>query len=70
MFDPILLVISLVFMGIGMLVSSRLKSKFTTYSQERLSSGLTGKDIAQKMLRDNGIYDVNVVSLRPINRPL
>lgn len=63
MFDPILLVISLVFMGIGMLVSSRLKSKFTTYSQERLSSGLTGKDIAQKMLRDNGIYDVNVVSV-------
>jgi len=63
MFDPILLVISLVFMGIGMLVSSRLKSKFATYSQERLSSGLTGKDIAQKMLRDNGIYDVNVVSV-------
>lgn len=63
MFDPILLVISLVFMGIGMLVSSRLKSKFATYSQERLGSGLTGKDIAQKMLRDNGIYDVNVVSV-------
>ncbi len=63
MFDPILLVISLVFMGIGMLVSSRLKSKFATYSQERLSSGLTGKDVAQKMLRDNGIYDVNVVSV-------
>lgn len=63
MFDPILLVISLVFMGVGMLVSSRLKSKFATYSQERLSSGLTGKDVAQKMLRDNGIYDVNVVSV-------
>ena len=63
MIDPILLVISLVFMGIGMLVSSRLKNKFATYSQERLSSGLTGKDIAQKMLRDNGIYDVNVVSV-------
>lgn len=63
MFDPILLVISLVFMGIGMLVSSRLKSKFATYSQERLSTGLTGKDVAQKMLRDNGIYDVNVVSV-------
>jgi len=62
-FDPILLVISLVFMGIGMLVSSRLKSKFAHYSQEPLSSGLSGKDIAQKMLRDNGIYDVNVVSV-------
>ncbi len=63
MFDPILLVISLVFMGIGMLVSSRLKSKFAHYSQENLRSGLSGKDIAQKMLRDNGIYDVNVVSV-------
>ncbi len=63
MFDPILLVISLVFMGIGMLVSSRLKSKFAHYSQERLSSGLSGKEVAQKMLRDNGIYDVNVVSV-------
>lgn len=63
MFDPILLVISLVFMGIGMLVSSRLKNKFSHYSQESLRSGLSGKDIAQKMLRDNGIYDVNVVSV-------
>lgn len=62
-FDPILLVISLVFMGIGMLVSSRLKNKFAQYSREPLSSGLSGKDVAQKMLRDNGIYDVNVISV-------
>jgi Zn-dependent membrane protease YugP len=63
MFDPILLIISVIFLGIGMLVSSRLKSKFAAYSQEPLSSGLSGKDVAQKMLRDNGIYDVNVVSV-------
>lgn len=63
MFDPILLIISLLFMGIGMLVSSRLKNKFSHYSQEPLSSGLTGEAIARKMLRDNGIYDVNVVSV-------
>lgn len=63
MFDPILLIISLVFMGIGMLVSSRLKNKFAHYSQEHLHSGFSGKDVAQKMLRDNGIYDVNVVSV-------
>lgn len=63
MFDPILLVISLVFMGIGMLVSSRLKNKFSHYSQEHLRSGFSGKDVAQKMLQDNGIYDVNVVSV-------
>ncbi|MES2513453.1 MAG: zinc metallopeptidase [Bacteroidota bacterium] len=63
MFDPILLIISVIFLGIGMLISSRLKNKFVTYSQEALSSGLSGKDIAQKMLRDNGIYDVNVISV-------
>lgn len=63
MFDPILLVISIVFMGIGMLVSSRLKNKFSLYSQEYLRSGMSGKDIAQKMLHDNGIYDVKVLSV-------
>ncbi|MDF2451090.1 MAG: zinc metallopeptidase [Bacteroidota bacterium] len=63
MFDPILLIISVAFIGIGMLVSNRLKHKFSKYSQEPLSSGLSGKDIAQKMLHDNGIYDVNVVSV-------
>src|ERR1700752_244619 len=63
MFDPILLIISLVFMGLGMLVSSRLKSKFAHYSEERLGSGMSGKDVAKKMLRDNGIYDVDVISV-------
>ncbi len=63
MFDPILLVIGIVFMLIGLAVSSRLKSKFAKYSQERLSSGLSGKEIAEKMLRDSGIYDVKVVSV-------
>lgn len=63
-FDFGLLIISGAFMLIGILVSSRLKSKFAHYSQERLSSGLSGKDIAEKMLRDNGIYDVKVVSVQ------
>jgi len=63
MFDPILLIISLAFMGIGMLVSGRLKSKFSQYAEEPLSSGMSGKDVAKKMLRDNGIYDVDVVSV-------
>src|SRR6476620_3443670 len=63
MFDLGLLAITLIFMVIGMLVSSRLKSKFTKYSHERLSSGLTGKQVAEKMLRDNGIYDVKVISV-------
>lgn len=63
MFDPILILIGIVFMLIGLFVSSRLKSKFAHYSQERLSSGLSGKDVAEKMLRDSGIYDVKVVSV-------
>jgi hypothetical protein len=63
MFDPFLMIIAVVFMVVGLLVSSRLKSKFNKYSQERLSSGLSGKEIAEKMLRDNGIYDVNVTSV-------
>ncbi|MFH1004462.1 MAG: zinc metallopeptidase [Bacteroidota bacterium] len=63
MFDPILMVITLVFMGIGLLVSNRLKQKFTKYSQKNLSSGLSGKDVAEKMLRDNGIMDVKITSV-------
>ncbi len=63
MFDLGLLAIAIVFMVIGFLVSSRLKSKFAKYSKERLSSGLSGKEIAEKMLKDNGIYDVKVMSV-------
>ncbi len=62
-FDPILLVITIVFAGIGMLVSFRLKSKFREFSATPLSSHLSGKEVAEKMLRDNGIYDVKVLSV-------
>ena len=48
----------------GMLIQGRLKSKFKKYSHLRLSNGLSGKEIAEKMLADNGIYDVKVVSTR------
>jgi Zn-dependent membrane protease YugP len=44
------------------LVSSRLKSKFEYYSKLHLQNGLTGKEIAEKMLADNGIYNVKVIS--------
>ncbi len=63
MFDPVLLVITLVFMGIGMFVSSRLKNKFAEYSETPLQSKMSGKEVAEKMLRDNGIYDVKVISV-------
>jgi len=54
-------ILSLVFMAIGWMVQSRLKSKFEKYSQTPISSNLSGEDIAKKMLRDNAIYDVKVI---------
>lgn len=55
--------ITLVFAGIGMFVQWRLKSKFQEYSQIGLVNGLSGKEIADKMLRDNGIFDVRIISV-------
>lgn len=48
---------------IGMILSARLKSKFNHYSQVGLSSHMSGKEVAEKMLHDNGIYDVQVISV-------
>ncbi len=50
-------------MVISMLVSNTLRSRLQRYSQMPLSSGYTGKEVAEKMLRDNGIYDVQIVSV-------
>ena len=58
-----IMLVSLIFVGISMLVSYRLRSKFSEYSQFPLSSGLSGREVAERMLRDNGIYDVKVVSV-------
>ena len=44
-------------------VSSRLKGKFKKYAQIQLGSGLSGREIAELMLRDNGINDVKVISV-------
>ncbi|WP_089829746.1 zinc metallopeptidase [Chitinophaga filiformis] len=60
---PGIMFTSLIFIGISMLVSWRLKSKMRQYGDVPTSSGLTGKQIAEKMLKDNGIYDVQVVSV-------
>ena len=59
-----IILISFLFMGIGMLVQSTLKRKFSEYSKIPTSSGLSGKEIAEKMLHDNGIHDVTVVSVQ------
>ena len=55
-------ILILVVMGAGALVQMLLKSRFNKYGQVRLASGLTGRQVAEKMLRDNGIYDVQVIS--------
>ncbi len=62
MTSPIFIV-SIIFVGISMLVSFILKRKFNSYSKILLSNGLTGKQVAEKMLKENGIYDVQVVSV-------
>jgi Zn-dependent membrane protease YugP len=58
-----IIAISAIFMIIGMIVQQRLKSKFEKYSKVPTSSGLSGAEIAKKMLHDNGIYDVEIVSV-------
>ncbi len=55
--------VSLLFLGISFVVSAILKNKFTKYSKIGLSNGLSGREIAEKMLKENGIYDVKVTSV-------
>lgn len=57
-----LILILVVFMIIGFAVQQRLKSKFKKYGKIGLQNGLSGKEIAEQMLRDNGISDVQVIS--------
>ena len=49
---------------VSWLVSNQLKSKFKKYSQVHLRNGMSGKEIAEKMLADNGIRDVEVISVK------
>jgi Zn-dependent membrane protease YugP len=60
---PSIFFVSILFIGISMIVSMIMKSRFAAYSKIPLSARLTGKEIAEKMLRENGIYDVKVVSV-------
>lgn len=55
----------IIFIGVAVLswiVQANLQSKFKKYSKIPIAGGMTGRDVAEKMLRDNGIYDVKVVS--------
>ena len=47
---------------VSWLVSNQLKQKFKKYSQVQLRNGMSGAEIATKMLSDNGIFDVKVIS--------
>ncbi len=47
---------------VSLYVSNKLKSKFKKYSKVHLQNGMSGKEIAEKMLSDNGIHDVKVIS--------
>lgn len=50
-------------MILSWIVSMTLKTKFKKYSQIPLDNGMSGREVAEKMLRDNGIYDVKVQSV-------
>lgn len=54
-------IIMIVIMVLSMLVQYMLQSRFSKYSQVGLPNGMTGADVARKMLADHGIYDVKVV---------
>ena len=73
---PQIWLVSMLFLGLSLVVSLVLKSRFSRYHKIPLLSGLSGREIAEKMLRENGIYDVKIISVdgflsdhyNPINR--
>ena len=63
-------IIMIAIMVLSLLVQSMLQSRFNKYSKVPTANGMTGAQIAEKMLRDNGIYDVKVTSTPPSNSML
>jgi hypothetical protein len=59
---PGIMLVSILFIGISLIVSMILKGKFSKYSKIPLANGMSGKQVAEKMLRENGIYDVKVTA--------
>jgi len=58
------IILGVLIMIVGGIVQGRLKSRFKKYSRIPLSSNLSGREVAEKMLRENNIYDVEVISVR------
>lgn len=61
---PSIMLVSILFIGLSLVVSMILRGKFKTYGKIPLSNGLTGRQVAEKMLKENGIYDVQVTSVQ------
>jgi uncharacterized protein len=59
---PGIMIVSVIFMLLGMFAQYKLKSKFKEYAAVPTSSGLSGAAVAEKMLKDNGIFDVKIIS--------
>jgi len=57
------LLLMIVIALVSFIVQARFRSKFKQYSEMPLLSGLSGKDVAERMLKDNGIYNVRVISV-------
>lgn len=61
---PSIMLVSFLFIGLSLIVSMILKGKFKAYGKIPLANGLTGREVAERMLRENGIYDVQVTSVQ------
>lgn len=61
-YPPELILITVIMMGASFFVSWRLKSKFKKYSRTPLRSGMSGREVAELMLRQNGIDNVKIIS--------
>ena len=63
-FDTTYLLIVGPIFALSFYVQNQLKSKFKKFSKQPLSANLTGKEVAEKMLNDHGIYDVKIISVK------
>ena len=63
-YDSLYFLIMIPVMALSFFVQNKLKSKFKKFSKQTLFANLTGKEVAEKMLSDHGIYDVKVISVR------
>jgi hypothetical protein len=62
--DPLYFLIVGPIIALSFYIQNQLKSKFKKFSKQPLSANLTGKEVAEKMLNDHGIYDVKIISVK------